>query len=316
MTVARPSLLASAALSGVVFIGISGAGCSIAFELDREQCATTSDCSAQGFENAECRDQICVEVQGQGGGGAGGGGDGGQGGSEPPLPANFACLEDFEPPELPEMIHHRYLFQNVIGGAPPPADATVKFCLPLDVECVEPTQTLTPDETGLLEFDLPSSFKGYMELVTPDQPEPADDVMPTLIFFQEPSVIPPGDKLIQFISPSAINAIATSADVPLDPSRGTSILLIHDCAETRSSGVRFESSSGDDETTPFHFKGNLPDPDAVETDAQGSGGYVNMPVGNFSVTAHIAESGRFIGATSFLSRAGYLTYVPMGPTVE
>ena len=79
------------------------------FDLDGQQCNVTADCAGHGVVSAECREHVCVAIQGSGGtggqqnqgghGGAGtGGGNGGSGG-EPPLPENFACLDGFTAPD-------------------------------------------------------------------------------------------------------------------------------------------------------------------------------------------------------------------------
>ena len=50
---------------------------------------------------------------------------------------------------------------------------------------------------------------------------------------------------------SGLPALAAAADVPLDMTRGTSILLIHDCNDERSPGVHFGIEVLDPDSTPL-----------------------------------------------------------------
>lgn len=303
---ARPSLLASAALGGVALATILFGGCSIAFDLDREQCETNDDCAALGFAGATCgADKVCVTAS-DGGGGQGGEGQGGSGGS--PLPENFACLDGYTAPDPGATVHHDYRFEIATADpGTPPVNAMMKVCRSLDASCSDPELTMGLDAAGVAEFDLASDFQGFIELT-------ADNTMPTLVFFQQPVIIPPGQKVIRVIDETSFTNLSNLAGVTVDPTRGTAILLAHDCADERSPGVRFTSSEIDEDTTPYHFKGSLPDPDATETDEQGAGGFANIVPGNITVQATIADGGRFIGESTFSVRAGHLSYVPMGPT--
>lgn len=302
---ARPSLLASAALAWAALAIFSIGGCSLAFDLDREQCETNEDCAALGLTDATCSaDKVCV-AGGTGGNGQGGEGTGGAGG-DPPLPENFACIEGYQAPDPGDMIAHEYRFEKATNGDPP-TNASLKVCQSLDAACATPELTLVPDVDGIVQFDLASDFQGFMEFT-------ADDAMGTLVFFQRPVVIPPSQKVIRFVDQPTFLALASSAGVTVDLARGVTILLSHDCADERAAGVRFTTSEGDDQMIPFHFIGSFPDPDATETDAQGAGGFVNIPLGNLTVQATIAETGRIIGESTFFVRAAHISYVPMGPT--
>ncbi|NUP05916.1 MAG: hypothetical protein HOW73_07650 [Polyangiaceae bacterium] len=311
---ARPSLIASAALGWAAVIVLHTGGCSIAFDLDQEQCESNADCVDKGFADAECRNKVCVEPANTGGSNPGGGGEGGQGGSEPPLPSNFTCLDNFVPATPGATIHYNYRFELATAEpGTPPMNTTVKLCRSLAPTCTNPEETFTPDAEGVIEFDLEPDFPGFLELVS----DPKAPIMPTIVYFEKQPIVIPGKQIVvRVIDPESFNSIAEFAGVPIDPSRGTSILLSIDCNDERTSGVTFVSDQVDEDTTPYHFKGSLPSPTATETDEQAAGGFVNMPPGSFTARATVASSGRFIGEATFLSRAGYLTYVPMGPTTE
>lgn len=318
-TVARAQVLATAALGGAVAFMMSVGACSIAFDLEREQCFTTDDCSAAGFDNSECVDSVCQPLS-EGAGGAGGGEGAGGDGGEPPLPANFTCLDGFMAPDPGATTHHSYRFE-LATGAPGtvPDTLVIHLCNKLDFDCSDPVDesitggSLVADGTGAIEFDVATSFQGFLkiEATINDPPEP---LMPTLVFFKPLIINPMNQNVIRMIDPESFYALSELAGVPIDPTRGTSIILSIDCNDERTPDVTFVSDSDDEDTTPYHFKGALPDPDATRTDDQAAGGYVNMPAGEFTVRATIADTGRFIGETSFTSVAGHLSYVPLGPT--
>lgn len=318
---------ALAVLSWAAPIGVCAVGCSLAFDLGREQCSSRSDCDDLGLPGAECVESVCVEAQGAGG----------TGGAGTQLPPNWECIDDFVAPDpMGEDIVHTYRFEIATSVAgTPPVNLAVKLCRAIDLDCDPPDEVLVPDETGTVVFSRPLEFNGFLEAVGNDVGEGdggagtgggggaggggtsgGELLMPTIAFLQAPAVLPEKEKVIRMISPTAINALAAAADVPLDMTRGTSILLIHDCNDDRSPGVEFGIEELDPDTTPYHFRGALPDPNATETDEQGAGGFVNMPIGLHTVTARHVESGKLIGTASFRSRAGTLSYVPMGPTEE
>jgi hypothetical protein len=307
------------ALFWAASIGVCAVGCSLAFDLGREQCSSRTDCENLGLPDSDCVEKVCVEIQSAGG-------QGGQGGSDVPLPPNWDCIDDFVAPDpMGEDILHTYRFEIATSDpGTPPENLEVRLCSALDTLC-ENGDVLPADETGTVVFEEPLGFTGFLEMTGNDVfsgdggaggGNVGEALMPTIAFLQVPAVIPAEEKVIRVITPTAINALAAAADVPLDMSRGTSILLIHDCMDFRSAGVHFEIEELDPDTTPYHFRGALPDPNATQTDEQGAGGFVNMPVGLHTVSARHVESGKLIGKASFRSRAGTLSYVPMGPTEE
>ena len=208
----------------------------------------------------------------------------------------------------------RYRFEIALGApGTPPQNLTVDLCNKLDVSCGGPIDTFVPDGNGAIALDLAPTFKGYL-LVHAQVNDPPVDIHPTLVFFEKPVVIPGVQQVIRVIDTKSLENLSKAQGVTLDPERGISIVLASDCDDKRAAGVRFESDSLDEQTVPYHFNGALPDPDATQTDDQGSGGFINMPIGDFTVRSTIAGTGRFIGTNSFLSRAGTLSYVSLGPT--
>jgi hypothetical protein len=112
------------------------------------------------------------------------------------------------------------------------------------------------------------------------------------------------------------NSIVTSSGQDYDETRGTAIVLTEDCQQERVAGVVLSTENGDENTIPYYFKGLIPDFDATQTDDQAAGGWVNLPPGFITAEARRVETDQFIGVAGFQSRAGTLSYVPIGPTPE
>lgn len=276
--------------------------CSLGFDLDREQCEKTSDCA--DFGAAECIDNVCVAITN-----VGGSNEGGSGGS-PPVDPNWACLGNVVPPDPGgDTIIHTYRFE--LATAAPgtvPANIAIQLCAAIDVMCTNPIAgTPQPDTAGIVELELDVGFDGFLTVTS-------DDTMPTLVFLQQPIIIPPTEKVIRMVSQASFEALVEAADQTWDATRGAAVILTNNCLDERAAGVRVQSDSGDANTVAFHFKGALPDPASTQTDEQGAAGFLNMPAGVAGVDIYRASTDEFIGSGSFRSRAGTLSYLPIAPT--
>ncbi len=293
-------LSALAATAGAAVLFVAGGGCSIAFDLDREQCTEASDCS--GFANATCQDNVCVALDVSGGGGAGGSG----GGAVDP---QWACLPGFEAPVPPgDTIQHNYRVEMATGApGTVPMGLAIEVCNTLDLMCTSPVDTPAPDANGAVLLDLDVAFDGYLRVTS-------DESMPTIVVLQRPVKFPQEQKVIRVIGQTNFEGLVSAADVTWDMTRGVAVVLTNNCLDMRAAGVRVESSDSDAETVTFHFKGALPDPESTQTDEQGAAGFLNMPVGIAGVDIFRVSTGEYIGSASFRSQPGVISYVPIGPT--
>jgi len=277
----------------------SAGSCSLAFELDRQQCAENADCDQ--FANAECKNNLCVEI-------AEVGGAGGAGGSEPNDP-KWACLGDVMPPDPGgDMIIHTYRFE--LATASPgtvPANLMIDLCLAIDTLCAGPIDSPVPDSNGTIVLELGVSEDAFLTVTS-------TETMPTLVFLQQPIVIPQSEKVIRMIGMEAFEGLVGAAGQTWDQTRGAAVVITNNCLDERAAGVRVESLSGDGDTVAFHFKGALPDPSSLQTDEQGAAGFLNMPAGVAGVDTYRASTDEFIGSGSFQSRAGTISYLPIAPT--
>ena len=79
--------------------------------------------------------------------------------------------------------------------------------------------------------------------------------------------------------------------------------------------VKLISPDADAQTQPFYFKDGAPNIEETQTDEQGAGGYLNLPINKvIRLEMHRATTDELIGTTSFRARAGAIVYVPLGPT--
>ena len=289
-------------------LAMTVANCSLALDFESVQCASKTDCTALGLENAECVGSVCV-AQGEGGSGGSGGSAEGGGGSAPD--PRWDCLDGFQQPtvEPQEMIEHFYRFEvaTALPGTPP-QNLAVKVCNQIDVECTTPVDMPTPDANGALTLSLASTFDGFL-VVT------AENMLTGFVLLQPTVKLPQSEKVIRMIDePNFINLVEFAGGT-YDPMRGVGLVLAVDCQDDRAAEVKLISPDADAQTQPFYFKDGAPNIEETQTDEQGAGGYLNLPINKvIRLEMHRATTDELIGTTSFRARAGAIVYVPLGPT--
>ncbi len=301
------ALKRSAPIAGMFLFGVGVPSCSLAFDLGREQCETAEDCTDLGLAGS-CVDKVCVEPAAGGGGSTttGQGGEGGQGGVDP----QWDCIPGFQPP-MPvsgEPVSYHYRIELATSAGDPPPGLTVQLCALLDVACANPLPLDPPDATGSVFFELPYGQVAYLDI-------DATELMPSRAYLPIPPVVlPPKEKVIRVVRTNEFNAIVISSGQTYDPTRGVAIMLTQNCDDDRAAGVTLETASADGTTIPYYFAGQLPNFEVTQTDGQGAGGWVNLPVTTVQATARRASNGQLIGTASFASRPGGISYVPIGPS--
>jgi hypothetical protein len=282
--------------------------CSLALGLGEEQCQTNADCDKRGFKNAQCSQHVCVAATGSGSSSSSTG-TGGAGGSDPA----WSCLPGFVSPVPSGTV--QVDFQIVMAtGAALPTDLKVKLCSSFDASCSSPVDAnVILDADGKHSFMVPPAFgNGYLEITSA-----SGETYPTLAFFGTDVIIPPALKVIRLTTPAQLNALLNLTMLTADPAHGIAIMLTSDCQDQRTAGVALVSVSGSDaKTVPFYFNGNLPDPNATQTDAEGAGGFLNLKPGVVKVQASRFATSEYIGDTTFQVRPQTISYVPIGPTTK
>jgi hypothetical protein len=208
-----------------------------------------------------------------------------------------------------EMITYHYRIELAVNPGQPPPGMMVELCGLLDFTCANPfTIDEVDTDNGNVTFTLTADTEAFLKIDGTDL-KPSRAYLPT-----PPVVLPPKEKVIRVVREEEFANIVLTSGKTYDPTRGTVIMLTVDCNDDRAAGVQLASDEVDADTIPYYFKGQLPNFTVLETDLQGAGGWVNLPVGLINARATRSGSGEAIGSASFSSRAGELAYVPIGPT--
>jgi hypothetical protein len=327
----RPSPTASALAIAMVCTGV---GCSLLVDADRLQCTTDADCLDRGFDGAICIEALCQSaplLQPE---------EGGAPREEPsvavmvardagadapaatvPLDAGvpvrdagadpeWGCLANFAPPSVADgsLVSYRLRFESGRQANVPPEGLALRLCRNDDATCAAPIVDIPePDATGLLTLELDPTFRGYLEVE-------ANDHMPSLAFLPPPVVSPPEPQIIRLVQRFDFGALLRAADIPYDADRGFAFVLTNSCLDQRAAGVVLSSLGLDELTAAYYYRDGQPDAEALQTDARGAGGWSQLPVGTIVAEARRADTLEFIGVAEFQSRAGFVSYVPIGPT--
>lgn len=270
-------------------------GCSVILTPGEAQCEVTADCEARGFSGASCVSQVCVDST--------------------TADPTWGCLGHVvEPvPDKTKKVAFPIRLAYAIGGA---AFNTgkVDICDKLDVDCTQINpdypKGITPDVDGNVLVNVVEGFDGYVKITD------AGKIVDSLVYVGRPIVKAPKVKEIQLLRPGEPELLAKSAKKTVDPTRGTCIVLAVGCGGDAAGGVRFESPSADDKSTPFYLINQAPalPPTATETDADGFGGFFNLPVGPALVRSIRTEGDVYVGESSFQVLANTITYVQISPT--
>ena len=192
----------------------------------------------------------------------------------------------------------------------PVANAQVKLCRKIDVECAMPVSTAVSDATGAVTFSVDmTAFSGYVLIES-------DGYVPTLYFFNPPIDRDLTIAPVSMASPLANMGLLFQLGHQQAPGHGNVVISSEDCTGAPAAGVSYATPSGDGMTAPFYTVAGLPTPTATTTDAMGGyGGLVNVPVGPATVTATLVNPQTDLGTISMLVRDGAITYsriVPLG----
>ena len=190
----------------------------------------------------------------------------------------------------------------------PFANAQIKLCRKLDVDCAAPAGSAISDESGEVTFSADmTSFAGYLAVQ-------ATGIVPTLYFFN-----PPVDQdqavSVSLASPAAYAGLLLQLGRQPIPGHGSIVISSADCTGAPAAGVSYATVSGDGMTSPFYTVGGLPTVSATATDSDGYGGLINVPAGAATVAASLVSPHTDLGTISLLVQDGAITYsrvVPLG----
>jgi hypothetical protein len=232
----------------------------------------------------------------------------GTGGSPAVEEPKWACLDGSERPTAvalrPTVTFSLGLNDPSTRSTPP--EARLKACNRFDLECSMPLQG--PLEQGadqLFHVSLPQGFDGFLEITSPA-------IIPALYVFSRPLQADFQDEFI-VVSLTTARGLAASGSVQLDPSLGLIAVRTRDCLGELTAGVRFSNDKGG---TAFAFVDGVPVVGYDESNAEGIGGFVNVPLGAVVLQGQEAMSGRVSGTATVLLRPSWIAIVDLDPRPE
>lgn len=195
-----------------------------------------------------------------------------------------------------------YVFdlEHFITGQPLDG-ARIRTCFRVDVSCDNPlSETVVNGSTSRGEVTAYEGFNGYLEIT-------AAGMLPYLVFFGpwSPALLAELESVpLRVLPEAALQALGSTANVPLDPGAGVVAIATLDCAGASAGGVRLELDRG---AIPYAFVDDLPVINRDSTSSQGLAGFVNVPPGIVVVTGYRDGASEPVGVESMLVRPGWVS---------
>jgi hypothetical protein len=293
--------------------------CSMSVDADRPQCASNADCAARGaaFAGSVCvnslcqadssliscvRDEDCAAQPGS------------------VCVSSFCqspwgCLDTRRPPGKPgeaptggpwqvKVIAQDMVTRKLL------AKVDVKLCRKLEPNCNNPVGTSQTDDNGETTFEVAADFAAGWVWLT------RDDLMPASYFFHPP-IDRNGTVTVNLATPTVVNLLITEGlKKTFMPERGLVLLSTENCLGQAAAGVALEAASEDASITRWYSVGEFPNILATATDAQGFGGFINVPAEPLEVTGRLEANGRKVGTVGLNIKAGAISESRMVPLGE
>jgi hypothetical protein len=273
--------------------------CSVVTNFDQAQCKVDKDCAQFGaeYKYGSCIEGLCEP--------------GPECRKNEECGATEACVDDKcvdrwaclgqNIPAASEPVSFQVPVADIFGEPMP--GIPVKLCNAVDTDCKAPIEELTTDDDGLLTFEVPETFRGYLDVNLPG-------FFPQLNFLPEvltnPSFLP-----IVSLSPAAIiEALAQQVGDTADPDRGHLIVSVASCV-VGAPDLVISSGRADDKTIAYYVSASVPAPDRTTTTEEGSGGFLNLRVGTGEVKVTLDDEQLF--SRNVFIRKGTITSVHFQP---
>jgi hypothetical protein len=291
----RVRRLATAFLA-VLTVLVSSPACTIVLDPGEAQCVTASDCTARGFANAECTAGVCAMV---------------------PVDPVWGCLGNIPNP-VPDPTKkvtfvERLAFDEDESAA---VNVTVDVCDTIDTDCTSTDPNfpkgLVPDSNGNVTITVIQGFNGFVRVT----PTTLNYCVNSRVFIGRPLVAPPTVKEVRLIKPNDYDLLVQASHLQVDHTRGSAIVDAEDCSGNPVAGLQFTCPDVDSASQAFYLVNQLPQlpPMATATDADGFGGFANLPLAETNVKSIRASDKKVIGQSSFQVLANTISYVLVSPT--
>jgi hypothetical protein len=260
-------------------------GCSAVADAGRPQCTTDTDCTARGadFANTTCVANYCEATDA------------------------WSCAKH---PMLMTKAGKSYgvsfaLFDAVSMKMIP--DIKADLCGKLDLVCSSPASTLKTADDGVVRFDVPSTFDGYVQLT--------GDGYDATMMFLPPTVADIDLGTFPLTTMLATSVLGSQLGKPLIPGTGRVLTTITGCDMQTAEGVSLSGENMGAAAAGFYSISGFPSFSAVSTDSSGFAGFVNVAPGSITLNAEL-ESGRQIGRVAIFVRPDYVSVRRIQPWTD
>ncbi len=328
-----------ATLAFAIAVPATVASCSVLFSTN-DQCVTDQDCTGRGaaFEGTQCVANVCVKTtQVLDAGGVDAKADVAKEAEAGPADP-FACgLLPPPDPDFTKPVQATIRYIDFSSGKPA-TRIDVRLCASTDPLCTNARTTIrvtdagtdaasgsgvdagdagggsgwiVPADDGTIVATVERGFEGFFEVRS-------SVYAPTLRFTSPPlrnDVTAFDQILLRGAEIAFLADQATGRSGSYDPTtRGLVFTLARDCNQQPLANVRFTTTSADPMQFGFYIVNTSPSITETKTDGTGRGGFANLPPGLHTFTAEFADTGKRIGSTRALVRAGTNTTVSILPT--
>lgn len=206
---------------------------------------------------------------------------------------------------------------NAVGfstGMPVPG-LTVKACARADLRCAAPLSTGSTGATGSATLAGPvgpQGFDGYLEITGGTG---ANEVVPTRMFPNPPLAAGARSVTSRLIEREAFTLLGSVLMARLDEGTGMITAAASDCDRGPAEGATITASPAPVGARQFYTGNNgLPNLAGTQTGMAGSGGMVNVPPGEYTLTAARVSPAARIGSAAVSVRGGFVTAINVGPS--
>jgi hypothetical protein len=193
------------------------------------------------------------------------------------------------------------------------ADLTVRACARTDTTCATPQAMGTTDMMGFVTLTVPLATHGYQGYFEFTGGAGSGAVTPTRLFFNPPVTAAMANTNALLVPAATFNALGGALGGMLDDTRGAITFGVAHCLGA-ASGAAVAVSPAATGSTAFYNVTGLPDPRAMATDMGGQGGLLNVPPGEYTLTASRVSPTTRIGAVPVTVRGRFVTAVTVVPS--
>lgn len=181
------------------------------------------------------------------------------------------------------------------------------LCGKLDLECSAPAATVKTADDGVVHFDVPSTFDGYVQLT--------GDGYDSTMMFLPPTVADIDLGTFPLTTMLATTVLGGQLGKPLMPGTGRVLTTITGCDMQTVEGVSLSGENMGDDAAGFYSISGFPSFSAVSTDSSGFAGFVNVAPGSITLNAEL-DGGRKIARVAIFVRPDYVSVRRIQPWTD